>query len=355
MKQLTVSTARPYESHIQSGLLSLTGQMLAALRPPQAHTKVALVTDDVVAALYADRVQNSLQQAGYTVVRFVFAHGEASKSHEVLCELYNFLTEHQMTRTDLIAALGGGVVGDLAGYAAATYLRGISYVQLPTTLLAAVDSSVGGKTAVNLPGGKNLVGAFWQPIAVLTDPDALATLPDEIFADGMAEVIKYGCIADAQLFALLGNSTAHTLPLEEVIYRCVKVKRDLVVADEKDTGLRQLLNFGHTIGHAIEKHSQLQMTHGQAVAAGMCLITRASEQNGLTTPGQAQRIARLAEQYRLLTGYNAPIAALLPYLTADKKRSGDHLNLVVLEEIGSAKLCPIAIQQLSGWMKGAWA
>lgn len=248
MKKIEVTASRNYTVHIGSGILPELGPLLRAQVPGE---RVCIVTDDTVQALYGAQAEASLTQAGFAVCTFAFPHGEQSKCAATYLKLLNFLAEQHLTRTDAIVALGGGVPGDLAGFAAATYLRGIAFAQVPTTLLAAVDSSVGGKTAIDLDAGKNLAGAFWQPCLVLCDYDTLQTLPEEIFADGCAEVIKYGVLGDEALFAHL-EQYGLAFDRERVITRCVEMKRDVVAADEFDNGQRQLLNLGHTLGHAVE-------------------------------------------------------------------------------------------------------
>ena len=276
MTTVPVKASREYEVRIGSGLLRGAGEVVRQVCGGEA---VMLVCGDIVNGLYADGVQGSLEAAGFRVCRFVYPHGERSKTAQTYFSLLNALAENGLTRSDCIVALGGGVTGDLAGFAAATYQRGVHYVQIPTTLLAAVDSSVGGKTAIDLPAGKNLAGAFYQPSLVLCDYDTLNTLPEDVFTDGCAEVIKYGVIWSEGLFERL---KAPIRPqLEMVIARCVEIKRDVVQQDEFDTGVRGLLNFGHTIGHAVEKCSDFAVSHGRAVAIGMALITKAAYLAGI--------------------------------------------------------------------------
>ena len=271
MKQISVTASKSYEVLIDSGLLPKLGDYAAKLQGVQ---KIMVVSETNVWPLHGQKAVTSLEKAGLQVFRFVFPAGEASKNAAVYLELLNALAESKLSRSDLIVALGGGVVGDLAGFAAATYLRGIRLIQVPTTLLSAVDSSVGGKTAIDLPSGKNLVGAFYQPNLVLCDIDCLGTLPDDIFLDGCAEVIKYGILYDPGLFDLL-HSAGPSFPREDVIARCVELKRDVVAQDEFDTGLRMKLNLGHTVGHAVEAESHFSISHGKAVAIGTAIVARA--------------------------------------------------------------------------------
>lgn len=277
MKTVTVNASRTYEILIGSGLLSQLGSRVKALGKVQT---VCLVSETTVYPLFGTQAEQSLREAGFTVKTFVFPAGEASKCGDTYWKLLNFLIENHLTRTDLLVALGGGVVGDLTGFAAATFLRGIRFVQVPTTLLAAVDSSVGGKTAVDLPGGKNMVGAFWQPSLVLCDTDTLNTLPEDIFRDGCAEVLKYGVIFDRAFFDYLAQ-TGPDFDRETVIERCVILKRDVVDRDEFDTGARKLLNLGHTFGHGVEARSDFTLSHGKSVAIGMAIIARAAAKKGM--------------------------------------------------------------------------
>ena len=282
-KALTVALpGREYQIEIQRGLLDQAGERCRALLP--RARKLAVVTDSHVLPLYLERTADSLKRAGFQVRCCSVPAGEAAKRPEQLVLLWEKMMDFGMTRTDGVVALGGGVVGDLAGFAAATVLRGVDYIQIPTTLLAQVDSSVGGKVAIDLHAGKNLAGAFWQPKGVLIDPEVLTTLTDRTFSDGMAEVIKYGCIRDQAFFdklAAWGGREGVMEHIEEVIHTCCDIKRKVVLNDERDTGERMVLNFGHTIGHAFELAGHYETwTHGQGVAAGMCVATRLGEQMG---------------------------------------------------------------------------
>ena len=249
MNTVTVRASRQYDILIGQGLLPTLGAEAKKLGKAQ---KICVVSESNVYPLYGAAVEESLKSAGFSVVSYVFPAGEESKNGQIFLDLLNFLAENQLTRSDMIVALGGGVVGDLAGFAAASYLRGIRFIQVPTTLLAAVDSSVGGKTAIDLPAGKNLAGAFCQPSLVLCDTDTLNSLPLDIFRDGCAEVIKYGVLYDPKLFAHL-EEKGLAFDREAVITRCVELKRDVVMEDEFDTGARMKLNLGHTVGHGLEQ------------------------------------------------------------------------------------------------------
>lgn len=352
MTKIDIHTGRPYTIFAARGLLghpqAVLEEVLGESRP-----KIALITDDTVDALYAAPLQQALTGAGYENVKFVFPNGEASKNLDTVRDVYAFLSENEITRRDLILALGGGVAGDLAGYAAATWLRGVDFIQIPTTLLAMVDSSVGGKTGVDIPQGKNLVGAFWQPKLVICDPDTLKTLPADMAACGMAEVIKYGAIMDEALFETLQRAPAPD-DLDEIICRCIEHKKTVVEQDERDTGLRQILNFGHTFGHAIEKYTHFGVAHGQGVAIGMVMLTAACEKAGITPQGTAKRIAQCCERNGLPTATDAPLDALCALCLGDKKRSGKSLTLVTLEKIGKAALYPIPADKLPAFMEGAY-
>ena len=304
MKLLPVSLGdRSYDIHIAPGRLDDTGKLCQHVLP--RATRLAVVTDDTVGGLYAHRLLQSLWARGYTASVISLPAGEQTKSLHNLGVLYDSFMEMGLTRTDAVVALGGGVVGDLAGFAAATILRGVDFVQVPTTLLAQVDSSVGGKVAIDLPAGKNLAGAFWQPRLVVMDPEVLDTLEDKTFSDGMAEVIKYGCIRDAAFFRALEKTPSRRAVMENiesVLYTCCDLKRAVVEKDERDTGERMVLNFGHTLGHAYEKAGHYETwTHGQAVAAGMCLAARLGAALGVTPAGVPERVEALVSAFGLPT------------------------------------------------------
>ena len=347
MKTVTVRASSPYSVLIEHGILHDAGKhILDALRTPR---RLCVVSDDNVAPLYLESLKRSLTNAGFEIVSFVFPHGEASKSTETLVSLLEYMAEHRLTRSDAAVALGGGVVGDLTGFASAVYQRGIPFIQIPTTLLAMVDSSVGGKTAVDLKAGKNLAGAFHQPSLVLCDPDTLSTLPDEFFSDGCAEVIKYGIINDRPFFQLLKNGIRSQL--EEIIARCVENKAQVVNADEYDKGSRQLLNLGHTVGHAIEKASHMTVSHGKAVAIGMAIVMRASVRMGLCPEEDLQSLLAILKAEGLPSHTDFDALTLTDAALSDKKRSGDTLSLVLPYAIGDCRLYPISITQLSEFME----
>lgn len=343
---IPINTSRPYEVNIERGALARAGELI---RPVLGNCRLGILTDDTVNALYGDKLVSALSGAGYETVKFVIPHGESSKSPENLFAFLNFLAEHHLTRTDALVALGGGVVGDLCGLAASLCLRGIPFVQIPTTLLAAVDSSVGGKTAVDIPAGKNLVGSFWQPSLVICDPDTLATLPENIFRDGCAEVIKYGAILDSDLFDRLKNPIQPQL--EEVIARCVELKRDVVTQDEFDRGLRGLLNFGHTLGHGIEKESQFAVSHGAAVAKGMALAAKLAVHMGVCAPSCAEELIALLFQYGFDLSCPFSAEALYTASLSDKKRAGDSITLILPEKVGHCVLHKMPCTELLPLLK----
>lgn len=351
MKTVHIDASRSYDVRIGRGLLDDCGRQIAErVRCASA----AVVADDTVYALYGERVCASLEAAGIRTVCYVFPHGEKSKNLLEYAKILNFLAENRVTRADALIALGGGVTGDLGGFAAATYLRGIPFVQLPTTLLAAVDSSVGGKTAVDLPAGKNLAGAFYQPELVLCDLDTLDSLPREIFLDGCAEVIKYAVLGSQELFALLADIPSGK-GLEEVTARCVEMKRDFVQSDELDRGARQMLNLGHTFGHAVEASSRFTLSHGKSVAIGMAMILRAACSRGLCSAETRDAVIALLQRYGLPSECPYPADMLLGALSADKKIFGTRLNLVVPTDIGACRLLPVGVDELSGWLRDGGA
>ena len=348
MKTVSVHASRSYEIRIGRGLLQGAGEQIRAVTDAK---KVMLVSDDAVWPLYGGAVRRSLETAGLTVCSFVFPHGESSKCARTYLELLDALCAQQLTRKDAIAALGGGVAGDLAGFAASTYLRGIGFIQIPTTLLAMVDSSVGGKTAIDLPAGKNLAGTFYQPWLVLCDPDCLTTLPEEIFRDGCAEVIKYAVLGNAPFFDDLRAGAAHA-QLEHIIETCVTMKRDIVAQDEFDRGQRQLLNLGHTFGHGIEACSGFAVSHGSAVAIGMAMMVRAAAAFGLCTEKTRDTVVDILRQYDLPVDFAFRAEDMLPTILHDKKATGDTINLIVPTAVGQCRIVKTPASEIMDWL---WA
>ena len=340
MKTLRVNLPnREYDIKIGNGNTDRAGELIAQIHEP---CNTAIVTDSNVAPLYSDRLMTSLKKYGFSPQLITIPAGENSKSVNMLTSLYTQMLSMGLTRSDLIIALGGGVVGDLTGFCASTLLRGIPFVQIPTTLLAQVDSSVGGKVAVNLPQGKNLVGTFYQPKLVIIDPLCLATLTDRIFSDGMAEVIKYGVILDKDLFSTLANAptrTAITEIIDAIIYRSCDLKRMIVEEDEHDTGGRMILNFGHTFGHAIEKkYNFTDYTHGEGVAAGMVMAAEYGEYTGISDHGTAQQISDLVTEFGLPAKIDIDRDSLMNAVKVDKKGEGNLVTLVLPQKIGKVIL-----------------
>ena len=347
MRSIHVAASREYDVHISSGLLDELGSRAAqVLRGRSA----VIVTDSNVAPLYLDRALSSMRAAGFNAEGYVIPAGEASKCGTTYLNLMNFLAERRLTRADGLIALGGGVVGDLTGFAAATYLRGVGLIQVPTTLLACVDSSVGGKTAIDLPAGKNLCGAFYQPWLVLCDPETIQSLPDSVLSDGCAEVIKYGMLGDGDLLRKLQDVHIKD-QMEAVIARCVEMKRDVVEGDEFDTGRRQLLNLGHTFAHSIEKLSDYAIPHGSAVAIGMMRITRAAVKKGLCPQDCLDALEALLKKYNLPLETQYSPEQLAEVALSDKKRAGDTLTLVVPCAWGESALRPVPVAELADWAR----
>ena len=359
MKELLValSEGRSYDITIEKGILSRYGQ---EIRKVYNGSQVCVITDSNVAPLYLGKVTASLKEAGFQVKTMAFAAGEKSKNMETLVSLYDGMLSplpFPMTRGGLVVALGGGVVGDMVGFAAATLFRGIPFVQIPTTLLAQVDSSVGGKVAVDLKQGKNLAGAFYQPKAVLIDPETLDTLPDRVFQDGLAEVVKYGVLGDERLFSLLESCKDRQelmTHMEEIVYTCCDAKRTIVERDEKDTGDRMLLNFGHTLGHAYEKLGNYEVyMHGEAVSCGMVKILAIGEEQGFTEKGTADRVKALLSRFGLPVEPEAiPPEALRQVLAYDKKGNGGTLTVVLCRKMGESFLHPMEKSEFSRWACG---
>lgn len=341
MRTLAVRASKTYDIYISDRLLGEAGDYL---RKIVGGNIAAMVTDDLVDRLYSEIVEKSLANSGYRVVKFVIARGERSKNAENYLRLLDFLSVNKLSRSDVVVALGGGVVGDLAGFAASTYLRGVRLVQMPTTLLAAVDASVGGKTAINLKSGKNQAGTFYQPDLVLSDYSTFKTLEQAVFQDGCAEIIKYGMIASAELFGMLKEPLV--LQLEEVIYRCLSIKRDIVAQDEQDCGQRQLLNFGHTVGHSIEACSNYSVTHGSAVAIGMVLITGAAVKLGYCSDDCLAEVSEMVTNFGLPTSSPYTAEQLFACAAADKKLRGENITLVMPEAIGKCVLKEIPLSEL---------
>jgi 3-dehydroquinate synthase len=341
MRTITVHASKQYDIKIGSDLLHTIGAEAASF---SSAKKVCIVSDSNVWPLYGAKVALSIRQSGLDALCYVFQAGEKSKTAAEYLKLINFLADNHIARTDLLIALGGGVVGDLTGFAAATFLRGIRFIQIPTTLLAAVDSSVGGKTGIDLPAGKNLCGAFYQPSLVLCDTDTLSTLSTDVFSDGCAEVIKYGILYDATLFRYLEVSGPE-FDREYVIARCIELKRDAVMLDEFDTGARMLLNLGHTVGHGIEGCSNYTISHGKAVAMGIATVARAVKCI------DSGKITACLRQFGLCVHMPYGAEDILPYMLSDKKRNGDTLRLIVPNRIGDCRILELQADEILTFIK----
>jgi 3-dehydroquinate synthase len=329
--------ARSYPIKIGSGLLQMPG----LFDPYVRGRDVLVISNEQIALLYMEPLVNIM--AGSKVKQLLLPDGEAVKTVATLMTIYDALVEHRLGRDCVLVALGGGIVGDIAGFAAATWQRGVDFIQVPTTLLAQVDSSVGGKTAVNHPGGKNLIGAFHQPLCVLSDTDTLNTLPDRELKAGLAEVIKYGLIADAELFDWLEQECTKVLGrdterLQHIVRRSCEIKAAVVAGDEREHGQRAILNLGHTFGHAIERcEGYGKWLHGEAVAAGMCMAAAFSERLGWLSKADVQRTRDLFTCYGLPVDppYVEP-TEFLAAMTLDKKVQAGEIRLVLLKSIGQA-------------------
>ena len=339
MVKTLVNASVKYEILTERGILSRCGELVAAVLD---KCRLLIITDDNVDRLYAKTVIASLEENGFSCIKYVFPHGEKNKSMENFEKILEFATENRLTRSDAIVALGGGVCGDLAGFTAASYLRGIKFIQIPTTFLAAIDSSVGGKTAVNLKSGKNLAGAFHQPSMVIIDPDTFKTLEPHYYSDGTAEAVKYGILTDEDLFE---HFKSREIDIETVIAKCTKIKSGIVERDEFENGERKLLNLGHTFGHAIEKLSGLTVTHGHAVAIGMMIAARSAEAFGICEKGVSEKI----EEVLRLNGlpYKTKYSAEEIYSVSlnDKKRSGNSITVVLPEKIGKCCLKKLTLDE----------
>ena len=359
-----VNAGAGYDVLIREGLLSYAGEETVKVCPKAG--KAAVICDGNAFFPHGEPVEGDLYDAGLSCAQFVLEPGEDHKNVSTYAELLAFLADSHLTRDDVVVALGGGVTGDMAGFAAATYLRGISYVQIPTTLLAMVDSSVGGKTAIDLPAGKNLAGAFCQPSLVLCDPLALRTLPEDVFRDGCAEVLKYGVLYSREFFlelkALMEGKDAAKGPkyalrnyLEDIIETCVTMKRDVVEKDEFDRGGRKKLNLGHTFGHAIELCSGYRISHGKAVAAGMAVMSRAAVKKGYLSEEDARLLEETLRLYGLPTGTDFTAEQLAQAARNDKKASQRTIDLIVPRGIGACDIVRIDMADLQEWIEAGLA
>ena len=347
MKSINIKTQNEsYDVIIGRGVLSLTGELLSRRIKSR---KAMLVCDDVTASLFSGTATASLKERGFDVSTFIFPHGEVNKTWSTAGSILEAASGAKLTRSDFFIALGGGVCGDITGFAAAVYLRGVPFVQIPTTLLAAVDASVGGKTGVDLGTGKNLAGSFHQPACVLFDPDVLKTLPGEQIAEGKAEMIKHGVLAGGRLYDIASRGTLLE-DIEEVVALNVEIKRDYVMADPWDTGCRQLLNFGHTIGHAIEKCSSYTIPHGQAVAMGMVAEAKAFIKLYNEKSNILEIIQSLLEKNGIKFDIPYTAEELAKAAIHDKKMKDGSLNIIAPLGIGNCQLKSIPISRLEEYI-----
>ena len=350
MPNLNINASKKYSIMMESGLLYRLGELINQVERPG---KVCLISDTTVYDIFGETVLAALKNNGFDVNVLILAPGEQTKSMSSLNRVLEYLAEREYTKRDVLVALGGGVIGDLTGFAASVYLRGISFIQVPTTLLAAVDSSIGGKTAINLKSGKNLAGAFWQPSLVVFDPDTVLELPEQQFKDGISEIIKTAVMGDAELFDYL--QTVENPKIIDFVEKCVmsaaSVKKALVEEDERDNDMRKLLNFGHTMGHAIEKVSDYSISHGQAVAMGMLACAKASFLKGWSNRDCAIPIWQVLDKYGIdpICPYTAP--RLADAALKDKKRDGETISIVVPLQIGTAALMDIPIEELEDFFR----
>ncbi|MBQ3232168.1 MAG: 3-dehydroquinate synthase [Clostridia bacterium] len=349
MENLSVSVkVQPeYEVLIGKGLINYVGSLIQNIRPRGA---CAVITDTNVEKLYLNTVLDSLKAAGFTPAAYAFPAGEEHKTMETLTGILDFMSEIPLTRSDFVVALGGGVTGDMAGFAAGVYMRGIPFIQIPTTFLAAVDSSVGGKTAVDLKTGKNLAGLFHQPSLVITDIDAFKTLTPENYACGSAESIKMGVISDPELFRIFECEN----PAEyesEIVKRAVQAKADVVMRDEKETGDRKLLNLGHTYGHAVEKLSNFTLPHGHAVAIGLAMAARAAEKMGDMDADTRDRMIKTLEKNNLPTACGFSAKEIYLSSLNDKKMAGKNLSIIVPKKIGQCEIRKIPASEFEKFIE----
>ncbi len=350
-KIIHVGAGIPYDVIIERNSLDRCGELVKNLLPNAE--RALIISDSNVAPLYADRVKTSLESAGYAAFIHVFPAGEENKRLAAIEGMYAAMSAAQLSRTDFAVALGGGVTGDMCGFAAATYLRGIKFVQIPTTILAQNDSSVGGKTGIDLECGKNLVGSFHQPCLVLADANTLNTLPPRYITDGFGEIIKHGCIKSSELFELIEKHGTDVNMIEELTARSIEIKSGVVERDERESGERMLLNFGHTLGHAIEKCCNFTgFAHGEAVGIGMLMMTRASEAAGLTERGAADRIEAVLKKCGMPTACDFTYDEICEAAMLDKKRRGDSINIVLLRSIGESFVHKIKCADLTDFIRG---
>ncbi len=346
MKRIRIKTSREYTVVVGSGAVSTLSDELHSVT---SASRLLIVTDDNVAPLHADALAARLPK--YDIHTLVLPHGEDHKTIDSVITILSYLQSHAFDRDDAVIALGGGVVGDLAAFSASVYMRGIDFINVPTTLLAQVDSSVGGKTGFDFGGAKNIVGSFYQPRLVICDTDYLKTLRDDVFADGCAEVIKYAFIGDGELLPIIENGIKNNI--EKIVYRCVNDKNEIVSRDEFDRGDRALLNFGHTLGHAVESLSGYTVSHGCGVAVGMSIITLAAERAGICEVGVYDRLTDCLRANDLPTETKEDTASLITAIRRDKKKSGDRINVIVPTKLCCAVAKKLGFDELHALLKEA--
>ncbi|MCK5780057.1 MAG: 3-dehydroquinate synthase [Psychrilyobacter sp.] len=338
---------KSYDIFIEKGVFSQVGEYIKKI---YKNKKIVVVTDTNVDKLYGDQLIKTLVESGFFPKKVVFIAGEENKNFTTLIDVQEKIIDCGIKRGDLLIAFGGGVVGDLAGFAASTLYRGIDFIQIPTTLLSQVDSSVGGKVAVDTSRGKNLVGSFYQPKLVLIDPNLLETLEKREVRSGMAEVIKYGAIYDKEFFNFLlkeNNYENISKNIEKIIKRCCEIKAKIVEIDELDTGIRMILNYGHTLGHAIEKHYNYgKYTHGEAISIGMYEITKISEKLGVTSANTSEKIKEILIKYRLPVEDKVETKDLIEIMKSDKKNISGILNFIFLKQIGEVEVIGVKEEKL---------
>jgi len=344
MKELTVKASVCYNIFIGNGLISECGRICKNIF---SDKKIALITDTKTFSLYSGKVKESLENCGFSVYEYAMPEGEENKTPKTLFRIISFLSDNNFTRKDTVIALGGGVVGDTAGLAAALYMRGIRFIQIPTTVIAAVDSSIGGKTAVNTEKGKNIIGAFHQPSLVICDTDTLKTLPKEIYDDGFAEIIKYAMIADYSLFDKISDKKN----IEEIIYTCDCIKKDAVEKDEFDGGCRMLLNFGHTLGHAVEKISNYKLSHGKSVSIGMAMITKACVKSKKCPEEIYNKLIKSLNEYNLPTESGFSAEEIFNSAVSDKKSTGNGITLILPTDRGRCELYKATFDELKTFIR----
>lgn len=340
LTKITVKSNKKYDVIIARDILKDTGALIQKVIKP---CKALVITDDIVDGLYSNTVISSLENSGFKVQKFVFANGEKSKNMDTFAQILSFLAKNQFTRTDCVVALGGGVVGDIAGFSASAYLRGIKYIQIPTTLLAQIDSSVGGKTAIDIPEGKNLVGAFCQPSLVIADVNCLDSLPQEIYIDGMGEGVKYA-ILDKKVWKILQNTD---FSLVDFVSACVSYKAKIVKKDEFEKNVRKYLNLGHTVAHGIEILSGFSISHGKAVSMGIEIIAKASFKHGYIDEELLNSILVLLKDKIGDTSCSYGLNEILNIALVDKKRKANTLTLVMVNGIGKPLLEKVNVDNLT--------